>query len=108
MAKYRGKVGFGEQVKTKPGVYEDVITERTYSGDVVRAARQTDTGEGINSGYSLNNSISLVADNYALTHLFAIRYIEWAGVLWNVTSVSVEERPRLLVRMGGVYNGPTA
>jgi len=42
-----------------------------------------------------------------MNHFFAIRYIEWAGALWTVSDVQVES-PRLLLRLGGVYNGPTA
>jgi hypothetical protein len=33
--------------------------------------------------------ISIVADAYANDHFFAIRYVEWAGVLWTVTDVEV-------------------
>jgi hypothetical protein len=47
-----------------------------------------------------------VADQYANEHFFAIRYVEWAGTLWTVDSVEVQI-PRLLLRLGKVYNGPT-
>ncbi|MCA1806977.1 MAG: hypothetical protein LC687_03870, partial [Actinobacteria bacterium] len=56
---------------------------------------------------SVGNSISIVADAYANEHFFAIRYIRWAGTLWTVQNVDVES-PRLVLRLGGVYNGPTA
>jgi hypothetical protein len=63
-------------------------------------------GEKINNDLSVNNVISVVADAYANENFFAIRYIRWAGTLWDVVDVSVES-PRLLLRLGGVYNGPT-
>lgn len=107
MAKYRGRVGYGEQIETAPGVHEDVITERTYFGDIIRNSRRLLNGEKVNDDLSVGNSISILADGYANDHFFAIRYVEWAGSLWKVSEVEVQ-RPRLVLRLGGVYNGPVA
>lgn len=107
MAKFIGPIGFGEPTEIEPGVIEDVITERIYAGDVVRNTRQLQEGQKVNDDISVNNSISIVADEYANEHIFAIRYIKWAGSLWKVSDVEVQ-RPRLLLRLGGVYNGPKA
>lgn len=106
MAKFYGKIGYGESVETAPGVYEDVITEFKYFGDVIRNTRQLQDGENLNSNITVSNSVSIVADAYANEHFFAIRYIEWMGALWTVTDVEVKS-PRLILRMGGVYNGHT-
>lgn len=107
MAKFYGEIGYGETVETAPGVWEDQITEKSYYGDVIRNSRQLKEGEGINPDLSVGNSISIVADAYANEHFFAIRYIRWAGTLWIVSNVDVQS-PRLILRLGGVYNGPTA
>lgn len=108
MAKFHGKIGFGKQVQTKPGVFEDVITEKPYFGDVIRNTRRITEGEQtVNFDLSVSNSISILADAYASENFFAIRYIEWAGALWTVSDVEVQS-PRLLLRLGGVYNGPRA
>lgn len=107
MARFYGRVGYGETVETSPGVYQDDIVEFMYYGDVVRNTRRLAEGENLNKDLSVENSISIVADAYANEHFFAIRYVEWAGTLWTVTQVEVE-RPRLLLRLGEVYNGPTA
>jgi hypothetical protein len=106
MARYFGRVGYGESVETAPGVWADEITEQTYYGDVVRNSRELREGENLNPNLSVQNSISIVADEFANDHIFAIRYVEWAGVLWTVSSVEVQS-PRLLLRLGEVYNGPT-
>lgn len=106
MAKFYGKIGYGETVEKAPGVWEDVITERNYYGDVIRDSRYLKEGEGVNNDLSVGNSISIVADAYANEHIFAIRYIEWSGALWTVSKVEVQS-PRLILRLGGVYNGPT-
>lgn len=109
MAKFYGKIGYGESVETPPGsgIWVDTITERSYFGDVIRNARKLQEGEYLNNDLSVSNSISILADAYANNHFFAIRYIEWAGALWTVSEVTVES-PRLLFKLGEVYNGPTA
>lgn len=107
MARFHGRVGYGQQLETSPGIWEDVIVEVTYSGDVIRNSRSFREGENLNNDLSVGNSISIVADAYANEHFFAMRFVEWAGALWTVVDVEVQ-RPRLLLRLGEVYNGPTA
>ena len=113
MARFYGRVGYGvttqqlTEDEQGTGVWVDDIVERSYYGDVVRNARNLREGENLNFDLSVQNSISIVADAYANEHFFAIRYVEWAGVLWTVTSVEVQS-PRLLLRLGEVYNGPKA
>jgi hypothetical protein len=65
-----------------------------------------DNGDKVNNDISVGNSISIVADAYANTHFFAMRYIKWAGTLWTISDVEVQS-PRLILQLGGVYNGPT-
>lgn len=107
MAKFSGKVGFGVPTETSPGVWQDVITERPYFGDVERNTRQLRDDQKVNSDVFVNNSISIVADAYANETFFAIRYVWWAGTCWAVSDVEVVS-PRLIMRLGGVYNGPKA
>lgn len=107
MAKFYGEIGYGESVEKPGGVWVEDITEVKYYGDVLRNTRQLREGESVNNDLSVQNSISIVADAYANEHFFAIRYIRWMGTLWTVQSVEVQS-PRLLLRLGGVYNGPTA
>jgi hypothetical protein len=104
MAKFFGVVGYAQSVEVRPGVWQDVITERKYYGDEVLPTRRLDEVEKVNFDISTNTSLSIMADAYANEHFFAIRYVEWMGACWVVTSVT-PMRPRLLLRMGGVYNG---
>lgn len=107
MARFYGKVGYASSVEASPGVWVEEITERSYFGDVVKNTRRLSDGEHLNPDITVGNSISIVADPYAVEHFFAIRYVEWAGTLWKVAEATVE-RPRLLLRLGGVYNGERA
>ena len=104
MAKFYDVVGYGVTAETTPGVYEEQIVERKYYGDVLRNARRYEKGEGLNDDLNIDNKISIVADAYAYNHFFAIRYVNWMGVSWKVSSVEVEA-PRLILSLGGVYNG---
>lgn len=106
--KFCGIVGFVNSIETSPGVWEDEVFERTYFGDVQRnTKRWEDNSERLNSNLKLNNTISIVADDYMNNHLYNIRYISWQGVLWEVDTIEIV-RPRLTLSIGGVYNGPTA
>jgi hypothetical protein len=108
MAKFYGEIGYGESVETPvdSGIFVDEIREFAYFGDVIRNTRKLDSGETLNNDISVGNSISIIADEFAVEHFFAIRYIRWAGTLWTVTNVEVRS-PRLLLTLGSVYNGPT-
>lgn len=105
MAKFFGKIGYAISTLKSPGVWVDEIVEKEYFGDVIRNSRALRETDKVNYDLSVGNSISIVADAYANEHFFAIRYAEWAGTLWTVDEVVVE-RPRLILRLGGVYNGP--
>lgn len=108
MARFFGEVGYGDTVETPTdsGVFKDVITETSYYGDVIRNTRKLEPGENLNDNITVGNSISIVADDYAIEHFFKIKYIRWAGTLWTVSNVEVRS-PRLILSLGSVYNGPT-
>lgn len=105
MAKYFGAIGYaGEDVEVRPGSWEEEIIERKYRGDVIRNTRRLEKGEQLNDDINVNNLISIVADAYAYQNFFSIRYIRWMGTKWKVTNVEVQ-RPRLILTIGGIYNG---
>lgn len=106
MAKFSGVVGYAHAEETAPGVYEDIVTEHAYMGDVVRNSRKLREGDKVNNDISVGNSISIVADEYAYGNIFAMKYVQWMGQLWVISDIEVQS-PRLLLRLGGVYRGPT-
>lgn len=107
MAKFYDGIGYGTSIETSPGVWVDKITERKYYGDVIKDTRKIQASDKVNYDLSVGNSISIVADPYALNNFFAMRYVKWAGALWVISDVEVQ-RPRLILRLGGLYNGQTA
>lgn len=103
MAKFYGKIGFVETVETDPGVYMEKAIERPYKGNVVRNSRRWEvSSDSINSNININNSIIIIADDFAIDHSHYIRYVEWMGAYWDVKSIEID-RPRLTLELGGVY-----
>lgn len=104
MAKFCGKIGFAESKELNPGVWIDEITERQYYGELRRLQRSSQTTERLNDEIRITNEVSIIADPYVNENLNSIRYVEFMGARWKVTSVEVAF-PRLNLTIGGVYNG---
>jgi len=109
MARFFGEIGYGTSVEnpTGSGVWKDQITELPYYGDVIRKSSKLEPGQGLNDNVAVGNSISVVADQYAVENFSKIRYIRWEGTLWIVSTVEVQ-RPRLILTLGDIYNGPVS
>jgi hypothetical protein len=107
MAKFHGKIGYATTTETAPGVYTNAISESEYFGDVIRESKNWRDANQVNDNLTVNNRISITADDFANANFSAMRYIVWGGVYWKVNSVEVL-RPRLILSLGGVYNGVKA
>ena len=105
MNRYHGAIGYGITEDKGNGIWDETISERSYYGDVLQNNRRWEKGEGRNDDLNINNRISIVADAFAYSHFSNIRYASWMGSKWKVTDVTVQA-PRLILTLGGVYNGP--
>lgn len=104
MAKWFGKIGYATPTETSPGVWEETIVERSYYGDLLRNSRRLQSGDKVNDDINIANELSIVADPYANENFYAMRYAEFMGAKWKVTDVEVQS-PRLVLTLGGVWNG---
>lgn len=104
MAKFYGKIGYANTVETKPGVYEEQIVERSYYGDLIRNTRRLQSADQVNDDINISNEISIVADPYATNNFHTMRYAIFMGTKWKISNVEVSY-PRLILTLGGVYNG---
>lgn len=107
MAKFHGVIGFAETMETEPGVWVEQITERTYFGDVLRNTGKYQVSDGVNDNINIDNQISIVADPYANQNFHHMRYVEFMGTKWKTINVEVQY-PRLILSIGGEYNGQQA
>lgn len=104
MNKFYGKIGYAISEETVPGVWVERIVERSYYGDVIRNIRRLQSSENLNDDINISNEISIVADAFANQNFHSMRYVEYMGTKWKVSSIEVKY-PRLILSMGGVYNG---
>ena len=105
MAKWHGIVGYGIPTQVSPGVWKDVPTERNYSGNVIRnSSRLSTNAESTNDDLTVNNQISIIADQFAYQNCRSMKYIMFMGTKWKITNIEVRY-PRLILTIGGVYNG---
>lgn len=104
MNKFYGKIGYAITKETTPGVWVEQIVERSYYGDVIRNIRRLQSSENLNDNINVSNEISIVADAFANQNFHSMRYVEYMGTKWKVSSIEVKY-PRLILSIGGVYNG---
>lgn len=104
MGKWAGKIGFAVPRETSPGVWKDEIVPRMYYGDITRNTRRLQSSGNLNDNLVIANELSIVADPYANENFHAIRYAEFMGTKWKISSVQVQF-PRLILELGEVYNG---
>lgn len=103
MARWYGIIGYAELVETQPGIWDEEITEREYTGDSYRNTRLLQSSGDVNDNINVANQISFVADPYATNHFHWIRYVDYMGARWKVTNIEVQH-PRLILTIGGLYH----
>lgn len=104
MARYAGLVGYVTTEETSPGVWSPVERPKVMKGDIIRQSSSAQSGDKINDDISLNHRVSLIGDAYSFGNYYNIKWIELDGRKLKVDSVEIQ-RPRLILSLGGVYNG---
>lgn len=104
MAKFYGNIGFSTQRETKPGVWINEIVVKKYFGDIFKNTKSYQNTGNVNDDIRVSNDISIVADLFANKHCSDICYVELNGTKWKVANISIQY-PRLVLTIGGVYNG---
>ena len=107
MAKWFGKIGYVVTEETEPGVWEETVTEREYFGDMTSDRRKRQNSGEVNDDINLANVISIVADPFAYQNCSKMAYAEIMGAKWKITDIEIQH-PRLILTIGGVYNGKQA
>ena len=109
MAKWFGNIGYAVDIEDPEGsgIYKKTWTIRQYQGDVIRNYKRTDQGNDVNDGITISNELSILADPYAYENFHTMQYVEYMGARWKVIGVDAATRPRLVLTLGGVYNGET-
>jgi hypothetical protein len=104
MAKFSGDIGFVITTETADGVWQEQKTELHYTGDVIRDSRSWETPDKVTGDIVIRNKISIIGNAFAFGNVSAMRYVVWMNVKWKISNIEVEP-PRLILNLGGVYNG---
>ena len=104
MPKFYGNIGYAISKETAPGIWVEDIVEHKYSGDVYRNTRKLQSGNQVNDSIDISNEISILSDPFANENFHSMRYVTYMGAKWKVSSVEVRY-PRLILTVGGLYNG---
>ena len=107
MAKFAGVIGYAETVETVPGVWEETITERQHFGDWIRNTRRQQSADQLNDDINISNELSIIANPYAMAHFSKMQYVKYSGAAWKVNTIELRY-PRLILTLGGVWNGNQA
>ena len=105
--KYYGNIGFAVSEEKMvdgqhTGVWEQQITVKKYYGELSKPVNKWQNGSGENQDASFSSQLSIVSDPFAIENFHSIKFAEYLGVKWKVTSVEIM-RPRLLLTLGGEY-----
>lgn len=107
MAKFHGVIGYGESVEKSPGVWVDMIVERECVGELNRNFKNSQSAENLVGDIDIANEVSILADPHVCNHASSMKYITFWGTKWKIKSVEIRY-PRLILTVGGVYNGQQA
>ncbi len=106
--KYYGNIGFATSKETivdgRPtGVWKQEIKEKPYYGELSKPVNKWSvSSDQVNDNASFSSQLSIVSDPFAINNFHSIKYAEYLGIKWKVTSVEIM-RPRLLLTLGGEY-----
>lgn len=107
MGKWFGKIGYCVTKETTPGTWDEQVTEHEHFGQIIDDSRRHQSGNNANEDVDVTVKISILSDPFVESSVQHIRYVEFMGALWEVTSVQPKP-PRLILTLGGVYNGKQA
>ena len=107
MGKWFGKIGYSITEEIESGIWESKIVEYDYFVDVASDRRKRQNLGEINDNINISNVISIIADPFAYQNCSNMAYVEFMGAKWKISDIEVQY-PRLILTIGGVYNGEQA
>ena len=104
---FSGKIGFDLPNEVRPGVWlPGECKELPYRGDILQRTGHWDSSsDSTNDSLRMSMRVSIVANTFAKENFGAMRYIVWKGNRLKITDVDPTNYPRIILSIGGVYNG---
>lgn len=107
MAKYSGLIGFADGQVEEDGVVTVKYSEIKLRGDVLNSGYNYQNDSKKYDSITVSNQLSLIASDAICNNCSNLRYAYFAGQKWKIISFEIK-RPRLIVRLGDVWNGEEA
>lgn len=108
MNKFCGKIGYGRTYEdpNNPGIWINDVVEKKHYGDIIQNGRRWRDQGSINDELVNTNTISILANSFAIDNIHNMLYVEDMGGLWKIESVTLAY-PRISITLGGIYHGET-
>ena len=103
MSRWYGKIGFSIQEETSPGIWNEVIEEKNYYGDLTNRSRRWQQGQDLIDDVTITNELTITTDPYIIENLTNIKYVVIMGIKWKISNITLSA-PRLTLSLGGIYN----
>lgn len=101
--KWYGNIGFGIPVNEND-IHTEVITDKPYKGDILENNLRWQQSDKIDDDLNITNKISVIANDFAYDNIGYMKYVELRGNKWKIVSATLQY-PRILLTIGGVWNG---
>lgn len=102
--KVSGEIGYAKSIETTPGVYDDQITRKPFSGDLIQDTRKWESDQKVNDNLVLGNRVSILASSFARANLDFMKFVKIGESYWEISNIQIQY-PRLFLTLGSVYNG---
>jgi hypothetical protein len=103
MSRWYGKIGFSVQEETSPGIWNEVVVEKNYYGDIYNRSRKWQQSKDLIDDITITNEITITTDPYIIENLTNIKYVVIEGIKWKISNITLSA-PRLTLSLGGIYN----
>lgn len=103
MSRWYGKIGFSVQEETSPGIWNEVVEEKNYYGDLSNRSRRWQQGQDLIDDITITNELTITTDPYIIENLTNIKYVVIMGIKWKISNITLSA-PRLTLSLGGIYN----
>ena len=103
MSRGYGKIGFSVQEETSPGIWNEVVEEKNYYGDLSNRSRRWQQGQDLIDDITITNELTITTDPYIIENLTNIKYVVIMGIKWKISNITLSA-PRLTLSLGGIYN----
>lgn len=116
MAKFVGRLGIVKSQVEKmidgvpSGIFEDQVEDYLIAGDILQNSYRNDGGDKVNGEITLQHRFSIFAPASmleAINQPNTALYLKVFGAYWKVTQFQFAP-PRLILSVGGKYDGKTA